>query len=60
MLNLGIGLFNLLPIKPLDGGYMLEILLNYKLPEEKYKPIINSLSVVIPMIIIFRLVARFV
>ena len=60
MLNLGIGLFNLLPIKPLDGGYMLEILLNYKLPEEKYNPIVNSLSVVMSMIIIFRLVAGFV
>ena len=44
ILNLGIGLFNLLPIKPLDGGKMLEILLSYKLDKKQYKPIVNSLS----------------
>ena len=60
MLNLGIGLFNLLPLKPLDGGYMLEILLSYKLSEEQYKPIVNALSVVMAMIIIFSLLAGFV
>ena len=54
MLNLGIGLFNLLPIKPLDGGYMLEILLSYKLSEKQYKPIINSLSVVLALMIYFQ------
>ena len=59
MLNLGIGMFNLLPLKPLDGGYMLEILLSYKMSEEHYKPIVNALSVVMAMIIIFSLVAGF-
>ena len=59
MLNLGIGLFNLLPIKPLDGGYMLEILLSYKLSEEHYTPIVNALSVVLAMVIVFSLVAGF-
>lgn len=60
MLNLGIGLFNLLPLKPLDGGYMLEILLSYKLPENIYKPIVNALSVVMAMIIVFSIVAGFI
>jgi membrane-associated protease RseP (regulator of RpoE activity) len=60
MLNLGIGLFNLLPLKPLDGGYMLEILLSYRLSEEHYKPIVNALSVVMAMIIVFSLVAGFI
>lgn len=59
MLNLGIGLFNLLPLKPLDGGYMLEILLSYKLSEEQYKPVVNALSVVMAMIIVFSLIAGF-
>ena len=53
ILNLGIGLFNLLPIKPLDGGKMLEILLSYKLDKKQYKPIVNSLSMVLAMVIIF-------
>lgn len=60
MLNLGIGLFNLLPLKPLDGGYMLEILLSYKLPENVYEPIVNALSVVMAMIIVFSIVAGFI
>jgi membrane-associated protease RseP (regulator of RpoE activity) len=60
MLNLGIGLFNLLPIKPLDGGYMLEILLSYKLSEQYYKPIVNALSAVLAMIIVFSIIAGFV
>lgn len=47
MLNLGIGLFNLLPIKPLDGGHMFETLLSYKVSEKYYKPITNSLSLVL-------------
>ena len=60
MLNLGIGLFNLLPLKPLDGGYMLEILLSYMMSEEYYVPIVNALSVVMAMIIIFSIVAGFI
>ena len=60
MLNLGIGLFNLLPLKPLDGGYMLEILLSYKLPEYYYKPIVNALSGVMAIIIIFSLIVGFI
>ena len=59
MLNLGIGLFNLLPIKPLDGGYMLEILLSYKFSEQQYKPIVNALSAVLSMVIVFSIVAGF-
>ena len=59
MLNLGIGLFNLLPLKPLDGGYMLEILLSYKLSEKVYKPIVNALSVVMAVIIVFSIVVGF-
>ena len=60
MLNLGIGLFNLLPLKPLDGGYMLEILLSYKLPEEQYKPLVNAISGVMAMIIVVSIVVGFV
>ena len=60
MLNLGIGLFNLLPLKPLDGGYMLEILLSYKMSEEYYKPIVNAISAVMAMIIVFSIVAGFI
>ena len=59
VLNLGIGTFNLLPMKPLDGGKMLEILLSYKIPESKYKPLVNSISVVMALIIIVSIIASF-
>ena len=59
-LNLGIGLFNLLPIKPLDGGYMLEILLSYKMSERYYRPIVNALSAVLAMVIVFSLIVGFI
>ena len=58
-LNLGIGLFNILPIKPLDGGYMLEILLSYRLSERHYKPIVNAVSAIFALVIVFSLVAGF-
>ena len=59
MLNLGIGLFNLLPIKPLDGGHMFETILSYKMPEYFYKPIVNAISLILGMIIIFSIVTGF-
>ena len=59
ILNLGIGLFNLLPLKPLDGGHMLETLLCYKLSEKQAKPIVNALSVVMAVIILFSILASF-
>ncbi|MEE1157250.1 MAG: site-2 protease family protein [Methanobrevibacter sp.] len=60
ILNFGIGTFNLLPMKPLDGGKMLEILLSYKIPENIYKPLVNSISVIMAMIIVFSIVASFI
>lgn len=35
ILNLGVGLFNLVPIGPIDGGRMLQLVLRKILPEEK-------------------------
>jgi membrane-associated protease RseP (regulator of RpoE activity) len=58
-LNLAVGLFNLLPMKPLDGGHLLEDLLGYKLPENIVSPIITLLSWFIIFIIIISLIAGF-
>lgn len=59
ILNLGIGLFNLLPIKPLDGGHMLEILLSYKLKEDYTKNIVKFLSIFFALVIIISIIAGF-
>lgn len=60
ILNLGIGLFNLLPVKPLDGGHMFEILLSYKLKENQYQPIVRIVGVVLALVIIFSIVYGFI
>jgi len=58
-LNLAIGLFNLLPMKPLDGGHLLEELLDYKLSENIVKPIIVLISSFMIFIIAISLIAGF-
>ncbi|MEL7670560.1 site-2 protease family protein [Methanobacterium sp.] len=45
-LNLGIGTFNLLPLKPLDGGLMLEELLNYVTSSELANKITKTISII--------------
>ncbi len=46
LLNLMVGLFNLIPMKPLDGGILLEELLGYKIPEQMAGKIVSSVSVI--------------
>ncbi len=51
LLNFAVGTFNLLPMKPLDGGLLLEELLGYKLSESKVNKIMTPLSYVLILII---------
>lgn len=55
-LNLAVGLFNLLPMKPLDGGHLFEELLDYKLPENFVKPIVTLISWFLIFIIAISLI----
>ncbi|OPX58381.1 MAG: Peptidase family M50 [Methanobacterium sp. PtaB.Bin024] len=55
-LNLMVGLFNLLPIKPLDGGIIFEELLGYKLPEKFVTKIVSSVSIVLVGIVAFIII----
>ncbi|MBM4240373.1 MAG: PDZ domain-containing protein [Euryarchaeota archaeon] len=45
LLNIGIGTFNLLPMKPLDGGLMFEELLNYITSESGAQKIVYLVSI---------------
>ena len=56
-LNLAVGLFNILPMKPLDGGHLLEDLLRYALPDNIVKPVITLLSWFFIFIIAISLIA---
>ena len=59
-LNFAIGTFNLLPMKPLDGGHLFENLLSYVLPEVAYKPIVTFMSFFMGIIIVVSLVVGLV
>jgi membrane-associated protease RseP (regulator of RpoE activity) len=56
LLNFAIGTFNLLPMKPLDGGLILEELLRYKISESKVQKIVNPLSYFLILIIVVSIV----
>ena len=59
-LNFAIGTFNLLPMKPLDGGHLFEDLLSYILPEMAYRPIVTFMSFFMGIIIVVSLVVGLV
>jgi len=56
ILNFLVGTFNLLPMKPLDGGLMFEELLRSKMSEENVRRIIYPLSILIITIIAVSLI----
>ncbi|MBI2076287.1 MAG: site-2 protease family protein [Candidatus Aenigmarchaeota archaeon] len=56
LFSIGIGLVNLLPIKPLDGGLVFEELLGHT---KKTKTIVKGISTVMLLLLIFNLVGPF-
>ena len=56
IINFAVGTFNLLPMKPLDGGLLLEELLGYKLSKNRVQQIITPLSYVLILIIVVSIV----
>lgn len=58
-LNFAIGSFNLLPMKPLDGGLMFETLLSYKLSEKTVQLLTRFSSYLMLMIIVISLIYGF-
>lgn len=60
MLNLGIGLFNLAPIGPLDGGRMLQIAMHKFFDKEKGDKVWGSISLFFLALIIVNIIFGFV
>ncbi|MBU4535985.1 MAG: site-2 protease family protein [Euryarchaeota archaeon] len=56
LINFGVGWFNLLPVKPLDGGLMLEELLKFKLSDNQARPLLFSVSLVLASIVIISII----
>ncbi|MEM2875157.1 MAG: site-2 protease family protein [Candidatus Hadarchaeales archaeon] len=59
ILNLGVGLFNMLPAVPLDGGYMLRALLECRMSKRSAARITKILSFVILFLIIANFIPSF-
>ncbi|MDI6642848.1 MAG: site-2 protease family protein [Candidatus Hodarchaeaceae archaeon] len=55
VLNLGVGLFNMLPAVPLDGGYMMQAVLERRVSKEKAKRVVRALSYVVLVLILMNL-----
>ena len=53
--NVGIGTFNLLPLKPLDGGLMFEELLNYVTSSDLANKLTNVVSVISVVLVVSSL-----
>ena len=60
LLNLGIGLFNLVPLGPLDGGRMLLVVLQKFFKDEKAKKIWFWISSIFLMMIIANIAAAYI
>ncbi|HID60291.1 MAG TPA: hypothetical protein EYP46_00330 [Hadesarchaea archaeon] len=55
VLNLGVGLFNMLPAVPLDGGYMMQAILERKFSKEKSKKAVRVLSYLVLVLILMNI-----
>ena len=60
ILNLGIGLFNLVPIGPLDGGRMMQLVLHRIFDKEKGDKVWNYIGLFFLILILVNVVAGFV
>jgi len=60
LLNIGIGLFNLLPIGPLDGGQMLWALLDRYFDKKVSLKILSVISIVFFVILIINIIPPFI
>jgi membrane-associated protease RseP (regulator of RpoE activity) len=55
-LNLGVGLFNLLPAKPLDGGYMIEAALEKRIGRKPASRAVRVLSYLMLVLLVLNIV----
>jgi membrane-associated protease RseP (regulator of RpoE activity) len=55
ILNIGIGTFNLFPIKPLDGGLMLEVAIKHYYKGKKVKYLVNGISLLTLLLVLINL-----
>ena len=60
LLNVGIGIFNLVPVGPIDGGRMVYVSLLKRYREKRAKRIANWISIIFLLVIVLNVVGGFV
>ncbi|MEM4263630.1 MAG: M50 family metallopeptidase, partial [Candidatus Woesearchaeota archaeon] len=60
LLNLGVGLFNLVPLGPIDGGRMLQTVLEKIMHTQRAKSVWHTVSFIVLAIIVSNIVYAFV
>lgn len=60
MLNMGVGLFNLVPIGPLDGGRMLNTALLHFFPKEKAGKMLRAIGMAFLLIVLVHIAFAFI
>ncbi len=58
LLNIGIGIFNLLPAKPLDGGLMFEEVVRMFYKGKNPEKIVNTVSILVLILVLLNLFAE--
>jgi membrane-associated protease RseP (regulator of RpoE activity) len=59
ILNWGVGLFNMLPAVPFDGGYMMQAILERKTSRERAKRMVRTLSYLILVLVMMSMFPAF-
>jgi len=59
LLNLGVGLFNLVPLGPIDGGRMFQVALERIMHTHKAKRVWHTVSFIVLAIIVSNIVYAF-
>jgi membrane-associated protease RseP (regulator of RpoE activity) len=59
LLSLGIGLFNLLPIGPIDGGRMLQLVLQKLFKQEQGQKVWRFVSIIFLLLVVANVIAGF-
>ena len=59
LLNIGIGLFNLLPIGPIDGGRMLQLVFKKIFKQEQGQKVWRFVSIIFLLLVVANVIAGF-
>ncbi|MCD6216084.1 MAG: site-2 protease family protein [Candidatus Aenigmarchaeota archaeon] len=60
ILNLSVGLINLLPLKPLDGGFIFQGLIEKKVKKRRAEKITNYVSVLAFLVLMFNIIGPWI